>query len=1053
MTVPEELTRGPLSFGQEQLWFLDQMAPGETTYNIMLAWRFHGPLNVDLLRRSLTAVVERHEALRVTIHATDGTPYQVVSAATDVNLEVIDYTELPTAEAREQAVQVRIREQTVQAFDLEVGPLYRFLLLRLAHDDSVLIQGYHHIVTDGWSSAIINAEITSTYQSLVDGTEPEFEEASAYTAFASAQRDGLQGEALEEELKFWEDKLGNLPVLDLQSDRPRPSTSNHRGDTVIRALPEGLLSRANALAQERGASLFMVLAAAVNVVLSRYSGQEDIPLGVPMLGRIEPELEEVVGLFINMVVLRSDLSGDPTFEELLERTADENLDLYEHQEVPFNKVVERIQPQREPGRNPLFQVSVQLLGAATSGDNLAFPGATSEYVLVPSVSSRFDISLNFIESPDALKVSVEYSSDLFDKWRIEAMLGHIETVLAAAAEDPSLRISELPILTLAEHHELNCVSRGEVVPYSDSPLHVTVAQIAAATPDAVAVVCRGVELTYAEFDRRADRFARYLRLRGLQRDQVVAVVIDRDLDAYVAMLGILKAGGTFAMMDPKVPASRLDFMIRDTDTPIVVTRSTVTDNLPDVASRHTVLIDSDWGAVETVSVDGPLEEWASPDTLAYILYTSGSTGTPKGVMIAHRAVSFFAEGFRRTYDFTERDRLLQLPALNFDMSQGEMWTAFSVGGTVVAVAPEDAQSPEALATLMREQRVTYAGLPPAMQSVLEAEPYPELKYIMGGAEVIQPELVNKWNLEGRTYVNLYGPTEAAVACTEYHLEHTTCTSPPPIGRPHVNRQLYVVDRNQNLVPKGVPGELLIGGEDGGLASGYLNQPEMSAKKFTKDPFDETRTVYRSGDLVRWNKDAQLEFVGRVDNQVKLRGLRIELGEIETALQSHRAVTRAVVLMRPDKHGENRLVGYLTTEGDGVEVAELRRHLEASLPDYMMPTAWVFLDEFPLSSGWKINHKALPEPVEDGSGGVYVAPRTPTEEAVARIFADVLSLDQVSAEDSFFWIGGDSLQAMRVVSRVNKAFGIKISIRLLYGNATVDAIATIIDEKVEEKANG
>ncbi|MFD0332047.1 amino acid adenylation domain-containing protein [Streptacidiphilus monticola] len=649
-----------------------------------------------------------------------------------------------------------------------------------------------------------------------------------------------------------------------------------------------------------------------------------------MLGRPDPELEDVVGLFINMVVLRSDLSGDPTFAELLERTADANLELYEHQEVPFQQIVDRVQPLREPGRNPLFQVAVQVLGGATSGDNLFFPGVTSEYVLLPSVGARFDISLNFIESGDRIKASVEYSADLFDAWRIEAMLGHVETVLAAVADDPGLRLSQLPLLTEAEREELAAIGTGEVVPYPQEPLHVQFAEKARQQPDAVAVVCRGVELSYAELDRRADLLARHLRGLGVTAGQIVAAVLDRDLDAYVTLLGILKSGAAFAMLDPKAPAARLDFMIRDTGAPVVITRSPLAGTLPQSSGWATVLIDTDWSAIEAASTEEPLEEWATRESLAYILYTSGSTGQPKGVMIEHRSVSFFCEAYRRTFDFGPADRLLQLPALNFDMSQGEIWTAFAAGATVVAVAPEDAQSPEALTALIREQRASYAGLPPAMLSVLEPEPYPDLRYIMGGAEVLPPDLVNRWNLPGRTFVNLYGPTEAAIACTEYKVDHLTWRTSPPIGRPEVNRQVHVVDRHGNLVPKGVGGELLIGGEPGGLARGYLNQPELSAEKFVADPFDLERTVYRSGDLVRWNADGQLEFLGRIDNQVKLRGLRIELGEIEAALQAHEQVARAVVLMRPDRQGENRLVGYVLAE-PGAEAPRPRRCASTCAP--------------------------------------------------------------------------------------------------------------------------
>ena len=1044
-------TQAPLSFGQEQLWFLDQLTPGVTVYNILLAARLTGPLRTDLLQRALTLVVARHESLRVTVHAEDGTPYQLLAEPAEVELEVVDRTGLDS-EAQQRAIQESLQELANLPFDLQQGPLYRYRVLKLADDSHVFLQNLHHIITDGWSSGVVNSELAEAYRSLLDGREPEFAgPGSRYLDFARDQREQMQGETLKEELDFWAERLEGLPTLEFPTDRPRPAVPVRGADSVIRPYPTELLIKARQLAKDHGVSLYMVLAAALNTVLSRYTGQEDIPIGVPMLSRMDEDLEEVVGLFVNMVVLRSDLSGDPTFAELLERTLDSNLDLYEHQEVPFHLIVDRVQPQRVTGRNPLFQISMQLLGAANSGGSVDLEGTTSEPVSLASTGSRFDMAIDFVENGDTLNAFVEYSKDLFDEWRVRALLDHIETVLTAAVQDTSLRVSQLPLLGEAERAELLAVGRGEPAEYSEDALHVGLAKIAAATPDAVAVVCRGAELTYAELDRRADRLARHLRSLGLQHGQVVATVIDRDLDAYVAMAGILKAGGAFAMMDPKLPAARLDYMIRDTAAPVVLTRSPLAGALPESSGWSRVLIDSDWPEIEAHPADEPLEEWSDRESLAYVLYTSGSTGTPKGVMIAHRAVSFFCEAYRRRFDFGPQDRLLQLPALNFDMSQGEIWTAFLVGGTVVAVSPEDAQSPEALTALLRDQRVTYAGLPPAMQSVMDPGPYPDLKYVMGGAEVLPPELVNKWNLPGRRYLNLYGPTECAIGQTDYEVEHITWTTPPPIGRPQLNRQVYVVDRSNNLVPKGVHGELLIGGAEGGLARGYLNQPEMTAEKFITDPFDPTSKVYRSGDLVRWSETGQIEFLGRIDNQVKLRGLRIELGEIENALQSHPGVLRAVVVMRPDRQGENRLVGYYTSVGEQPGSDELRRHLAESLPEYMVPTAWVALDAFPMNNdGWKINRNALPEPVDGGDGRDFVAPGTPTETEVAQIFAEVLGLPQVGAEDSFFDIGGNSLQALRAVSRINKSFKIRISVRLLYGNAALSAISKVVDELVEAK---
>jgi len=1041
------LTLTPLSFGQEQLWFLERLNPGNTTYNILLASRLRGTLHAGILGRSLDLVVARHEGLRTSFRVSDGVPFQVVSPPEPKStLVVVDYSGLDPA-AQEEQIDRAIQELSNQPFDLEHGPLFRYRLFKLADDHHVFVQNLHHIVTDGWSSGVVNRDIVAAYQALLRGGDPTFDRpGSNYADFARAQREQLRGDSLAAELAYWTQKLTDLPTLELPADRHRPPVPTRAAGSAVAYFDPETLTLANGLAQRRGVSLFMVLAAALNVVLSRYTGQEDIPIGVPMLNRAEPELEDIVGLFVNMVVLRSDLSGDPTFDELLDRTLDANLDLYEHQETPFHMIVDQLQPIREPGRNPLFQVSMQVLGNANSGNNLDLLGVLSEPLVVAPMGSRFDMAIDFVESGDQFKAIVEYSADLYDGWRVQALLNHVENVVVAAAKDSTLRLSELSIVTAAERRELLSLGKGELAPYAVDPLHVGLAKVAQDNPSAVAVTCRDVTLTYGELDRRADLLARHLRFLGVRHGEVVALVIDRDLDAYVAMVGILKAGAAFAVMDPKLPAARLDFMIRDTSARVVLTRSTFLDRLPAGTGWTTLLLDTDWPTIEATPAGEPLQEWTTRESLAYVLYTSGSTGAPKGVAIAHRAVSMFCEAYRRRFDFGPQDRLLQLPALHFDMSQGEIWTAFLVGAAIIAVAPEDVQSPEALAALMRDQRVTYAGLPPAMQSVIDPEPYPALKYVMGGAEVLPPELVNKWNVPGRRYLNLYGPTECAIGQTDYEVEHVEWKAPPPIGRPQLNRQVYVVDRWNNLVPKGVSGELLIGGEEGGLARGYLNQPQLTAEQFIADPFQPDRKVYRSGDLVRWNSRGQIEFLGRLDNQVKLRGLRIELGEIETALQAHPQVSRAVVLMRPDRRGENQLVGYFTAVRNPPGIDSLRTHLAQLLPEYMVPNAWVPLAEFPMNNdGWKINRKALPDPVDDIVDADFTPPGSATEREVARSFAEVLSVARVGADDNFFRIGGNSLQALRLVSRINKTFQIKISVRLLYGSATVSGISGIVDD--------
>lgn len=1037
--------RLPLSFGQEQLWFLRQLTPDEIMYNLHVAYRLRGPLDIDLLRQSLTLVVARHHSLRATFGSEDGTPYQIIRPAASVELTVVDLGDLPRDEG-ERAVRQALHDEGVTPYNLEAEPLYRFRLWRIDEDEHVLWLGFHHIVIDGWSVVSVNREIAVTYRALLDGAEPVLPEpVMTYAEHIKQQSQRLQGEALEEELRYWDQQLAGLPVLELPTDRLRPAVPSGRGDLLSVKFPPALVTALREFAQQHGVSLFMVLTAAVNIVLSRYTGQEDIPVGVPMLGRIDPDLEDVVGMFINMVVLRSDLSGNPSFEELLDCTADANLDIYDHQEVPLEKIVQRVQPVRDSSRNPLFQVSVQVLGDSTSGADFTLPGIEAEQFDLGSARAMFDLVINFWESARTLRLDIGYATDLFDRWRIEAMAGHIQNVLRAVIDDPALRLSEVPLLSDTERERLLTAGRGEQVEFTDDPVHIGVAATAKAHPDLTALVCRGRELSYGELDWRADRLARYLRARGVAHEQIVVIAMDRDLDTLVAMLGVLKAGAAFTMLDPSHPAKRLDYMLRDTGTPLVITRSRHAAHVPEFGGWSTVLLDTEWPVIESMAADEPLEEWATGASLAYVLYTSGSTGQPKGVLIDHRALICFLEAYKLTFDFTVDSRLLQLPALTFDMSIGEIFTALSIGATLVLVSPEEGQSSEALSRLMRDQRVSYAGLSPAILSVLDAEPYPDLVGIMSGADAVPAEMVNKWNLPGRRFVDLYGPTEAAIACTEYICEHKEWRTPPPIGHPELNRIVYVVDRWGNLAPVGVPGALLIGGDDG-LARGYLNQPELTNEKFVADPFRLTGRVYRSGDLVRWRSDMELEFLGRIDHQVKLRGLRIELGEIESALLAHPQVLMAVVLLRPDSRGEKRLVGYYTAASDPApSVADLRRHLADQLPEYMIPTAWVWLEEFPLTTARKIDRAALPTPDETADAERdFVAPRTPTESTVAGIFAEVLSLPQVSAADNFFELGGNSLQAMRVVSRINKAFGVKVSIRMLYGTLTVSAIATKID---------
>ncbi|HEY0640143.1 MAG TPA: condensation domain-containing protein [Pseudonocardiaceae bacterium] len=920
MHAPKPPTRSRrLSLAQEQLWFLDQLTPGEATYNILMAWRLSGRLRVDVLSRALDRVVARHESLRATIRAEDGTPYQVVAPAGPVPLPVTDLRELPAAE-RERRVLAELDAERAEPYDLAAGPLCRFRLLRVDAEEYVFLQGFHHVITDGWSAGLVNAELSTAYAALLDGAEPEFGPRELdYTEYAEAQREQLRGDVLAEELEFWRRELAGLPVLDLPADRPRPTGAGHRGETLVRHLPEDLRAVAQRLAEDNGASMFMVFAAACAVVLGRYARLEDVPIGIPMLGRPDPELEAVVGMFINMVVLRCDLSGDPTFGELVERVADATLELYDHQEVAFNQVVDAVQPEREPGRNPLFQVSVQLLGASNSGENLVLPGVSAEFVPLASVRSRFDLAVNLFDTGTRLRAALEYSADMFDGWRVEALLGHLETLLRGAADDPERRLSELPIVTGAEAAELRAAGRGAAVGYGDEPLPALLAAVARRWPEAIAVTGDGGELTYAELVRRAELQAHRLRAAGAQAGETIEVDQDGGVDACVTALGALRAGCAYSG-----PGSARPTVTRETDTSAGPYEAT--------------------GAPSSDDAAGPPAQWASTDAVACF----GPAGEP----VTHHALAAAAESARRSWDLGPGDRVLCRP-------DAALWATLLAGATAVVAGGTD---PAALA---RAHAVTHVALP---------------------SEVVP---------------GFEGPRPVA--------------APLPADRP-----MSVVDPAGNLVPRGVPGELLADGRP-------------------------------TGDLVRWTADLRIEYLGRLADQVAVRGVHVDLGEVAAVAGRHPSVGRAVVVARPGEDGEPRLVGHLTRIGGATPSPEdLRAHLTATLPAYAVPSAWVAHDELPRGADGRIDRAALPDTpaiVPDGTADAGDEPRTETERSVAGIFGAVLSRPRMGPEENFFEVGGNSLQAMRVVSRINKTFGIKLSVRTLYGNVTVRAVSAVVDEKV------
>ncbi|HEY1618161.1 MAG TPA: amino acid adenylation domain-containing protein [Streptosporangiaceae bacterium] len=1060
-TVTDEGTardgmRLPLALGQEQLWFLDQLSPGNASYTMVHGFWLRGELDAGLLDRTLAFQVGRHDALRATIRSESGEPYQVISGPPASVLTVTDLSQGGPAAARE-ALARELRAEVSYAYDLAAGPLYRFRLLRTAPDEHVLVISFHHIVTDGWSNGILYLELPEILRALRAGEVPALDPLPLrYADYARQQRE-RHSDSSGEQLRYWEQRLAGLPVLDLPADRSRPVVASYAGSRLSVPVPGEVLEAARATAHRHGVSLLMLLSTAVAAVLARHTGREDIPLGISMAGRTEPEYEGLVGLFTNMVVLRCDLSGNPVMSDLLEKTADALLDAFDNQDVPFGAVVERVQPARDSSRNPLFQSAVQLLGGINAGGNLELPGLAVEPVTMPAIGSRWDLTVNFFEAPDSMRVDVEYSTDLFDAWRVEALVGHVINALAGICADPDLRLSALPLLGEAEREELLAVGRAPLSGKAPGLVHEQVARQAAATPDAVATVCRGKTMTYGELNRQADALARFIRSRGIGHEQIIAIALNRDLNAIVTLLGVLKAGAAYTILDPAHPAARMEYMLTDTATPLVLTTSDLVSRLPEPGGWQVVALDTEWDAIEeAAAAAGELAEVATPDSLAYVLYTSGSTGQPKGVMLEHRALLAFCYGYADVFAMKPGDRMLQLSALSFDMCHGEVFTGLISGATLILVPP-DGGTPDAVSDLMRAEHCNFVSFTPAMLSLLDADPYPDLEKMEVGGDMLPGEAANKWTKPGRLLVNLYGPTEAAVTCTWYICDsEVSYGASPPIGRGMLDRQLYIVDQWGNLVPRGVSGELLIGGEEG-VGRGYLNLPEQTARQFTDDPFRPGHRIYRSGDLCAWTADLLIQFYGRIDSQVQLNGLRIELGEIESTLMGHPTVETAAAAVHTDAKAGAQLVVYLTAaSGHQADTGALREHLAKTLPEYMIPTVWMVLDEMPLTTARKIDRKSLPEPraTPAGPGGedednTIAEPASDTERRVVEVLIEVLGLPRVSVSDSFFELGGNSMQAMRAVSRLNKAFGIRLNVRSLYGGAKVSDIAKRIDTLREE----
>ncbi|HYO14087.1 MAG TPA: amino acid adenylation domain-containing protein [Thermoanaerobaculia bacterium] len=1066
----------PLSFGQQRLWFLQQLEPESAAYNIPGALRLQGFLDREALERSVTEIVRRHEALRTTFGTVQGEPVQTVHPATPVCLPVDDLS-LPCAEDREVILRELIGSEASRPFDLATGPLLRLQLFRLAEDDHVLFFNLHHIVSDGWSVGVLVRELTALYTASLRGEAAALPELPVqYGDFARWQRQWLQGEVLDAQLSYWRERLAGAPeVLNLAIDRPRPAVQTYRGATRGRRLPAELAESLRRFSREASATLFTTLLAAFKVLLQRYGAGDDLVVGTNVAGRDQIEIEGLIGFFVNSLVLRTVLDGGPTFLDAVTRVRETVLGAFAHQDLPFDRVVEELQPWRDLSVTPLFQVVFDMDPADKAG-GLELPGLALSSVPLANRSAKFDLNLTVDDRPEGLMIVAEHSVDLLEGATVERLLGHLENLLRAAVAEPGSRARALPMLDEAELRQLLSGFQGpRRTGYPlDQPIQRLFERQTAGTPDEIAAVCGAERLSYAELDRRAGRLAAVLRGLGVRPGTFVGILDERGLDFLVAILAILEAGGAYVPFEPGYPDDRLRYMVADSGIEVLVTRdSLVRERLSGLAGlRALVCIGRDEAGVPApgvrVELFDPEAPGEAPDALptgdprdpAYMLYTSGSTGLPKGAVIRHDgAVNHIWAQFEDLGLGAEL-RFLQSAPSSSDISVWQFLAPVVIGGRTVIADLETVSDPRRLLRLLREEGITLAELVPAvlrglLDHAAELEPeeraLPALRWMMATGEAVPVDLIADWFAVYPEIpaVNAYGPTEASDDVTQLLL-----TGPPPagtsslpIGRPLANFSCYVVDRDFQPVPVGVPGELCIAGI--GVGNGYWRKPEKTAAAFAPNPFAESpgEVLYRTGDLSRWLADGNLEFLGRIDHQVKIRGFRIELGEIEAALREHPAVHDAVAVVRDDGAGK-ALVAYVAA-GEELEIegGALRDLLQERLPGHMVPAACVVLAALPRTPNGKVNRRALPAPERSGAAGSgpYTPPRTATEQKLARIWAEVFRLDRVDVHADFFDLGGHSLLASRVLARVQTAFEIEIPLRRIFEHSTISSFARIVEE--------
>jgi amino acid adenylation domain-containing protein len=1048
--APSSVGPAPLSFNQRPLWFIDQLGASGRAYNYPEALRLFGTLNVGALVRSINAIVQRHEILRTTYASENGEPFQRVSAYEPIEIQVINLKE-PNVSARSQAAARWAELFSQSRMDLASGPLFRAMLLRFDDLDHVLVIATHHIAFDGWSYGLFMNELSQLYRQFSTGSHqppPLSELRLQYSDFAILQREQLTGPKADRLLKYWKERLGGtLPVLELPFDRPRPATPAHKALEICHLLAPDFTEKVKALCKPEKATLFMLLLTAFKTLLFRYSGETDILVGSPIAIRSEPFTENI-GLFVNTLALRTDLSGNPTFREALARVRDTALGAYAHQEMPFEKLVQVLQPRRSAGHSPLVQVNFVLQNVPEA--QVALPGLKVECINVATPAAKFDLTFSVFDTPAGLRLFAQFDTDLFDESTIRRMMEHFELLLKNAVRNPDEHINTISILSESEFHKLivELNDTAQTFPGADT-VHQLFEEQVGRNPDAVALVFENERLTYRELNRRANRLAHRLRARGVTLDTPVGVFMERSLEMVIALLGILKAGGAYVPLDPDYPVERSKFMIEDAQCTIVLTQSRLESNIPPHAGA-VLILDAECSVVESEPDTNP-DCATSPDAACYIIYTSGSTGQPKGVINIHKGVANRLKWMRAAFDIRPDERFMQKTPFSFDVSVWELFEPLICGATLVIARPGGHRDSAYLIDLIEKERITTIHFVPAMLQIFLEESgitrCSSIKRVVCSGEALPYELQQRFFSRMNAELhNLYGPTEASVEVSAYACERGSGRRGVPIGKPIANTRLYVLDAELKSVPQGITGELYIGGV--AVARGYLNRPELNAERFIADPFNSERgaKMYKTGDLARVLSDGNIDYLGRRDHQVKIRGFRIELGEIESALARHPAV-RDCVVMAADMNGGKNLIAYAVLRtGHTAQSRELRAFLEKQLPLFMVPPTFILLDAFPLTASGKIDRRALPsaDPARDSTKEPGAAPRNENERTILTIWQKILGSDRIGIFDNFFELGGHSLLTIQVLSRIRDQLKVDVPIQTFFEVPTVAGLAETLD---------